>query len=247
MTESSSELLNSYSHAHIENTPTDDESKCEEDLKIVTKSSLGKTICCISFCFFLIGFLSSQLLRFYSFKPFQDTLKETFINYDNIGLETSTEIDYAAGSNGGKIIKVIEKETYQKANRIDEIISNDNSPGKCWAFQGSSASVSIQLFTSIIPTSFKIYHLNSLDYSTAPKYFKIFGLSITRGEVLLGSYFFDLTIKSEIRKPWHNFLCHSNCDELVYGVKLEVLDNYGGLNTCVYQLRVHGKPGEMSL
>ncbi|OMJ82826.1 hypothetical protein SteCoe_16359 [Stentor coeruleus] len=247
MTEISSELLNSNSHAHIENIRTADEIKCEEDLKIITKSSLGKTICCIGFCFFLVGFLSSQLLRFYYFKPLQDALNETFIYYDKIKPDTSIEIDYASSSNGGKIFKVIEKESYQKINKIDEIISNDNSPGKCWAFQGSSASVSIQLFASIVPTSFEIYHLNSIDYSTAPKRIKIYGLSYTRGEILLGEYFFDLTIKDEIRKSWYVFPCESNCVEFIYGVKLEVLENYGGFNTCIYQIKVHGKPGELGL
>ena len=49
------------------------------------------------------------------------------------------------------------------------LLSDDNSPGKCWGFRGTPGFVTIVLSTAVLPTKFTILHANLAEYSKAPR------------------------------------------------------------------------------
>lgn len=49
------------------------------------------------------------------------------------------------------------------------LLSDDNSPGKCWGFRGNTGYATIVLSTAILPTKFTILHINLAEYSKAPR------------------------------------------------------------------------------
>jgi hypothetical protein len=229
---------------------------CYEDLKnewednaFEQDDELTRFIC-TAFLVFLLGFLFSQisiyLFRDSSVKTEIDTVKPLNCTVTEENIEHF--IDYAASNNGGSILTEFSAEEYLgwftvfSNNRRESLISERNEPGYCWAFNGSYGYISIQLAQKIYPRHFTIFHINSLNYATAPKKLRVYSLDHDNYTALLADFDFDLTIKEEKRKNLAIFECQFDCDEPTTRVLLEVLDNYGASGTCVYQFKVHGIP-----
>ena len=82
-------------------------------------------------------------------------------------------IDFAAGENGGKVVLdetsppyhgslmvPSTQETLFDINAPQQMLSSDNQPEHCWAFQGSKGFATIALGTEIYPKSFTLAHVN---------------------------------------------------------------------------------------
>lgn len=194
------------------------------------------------FSIFLTGFLLAQVSVFFV----KNQKNEDFLSHFEDELWVDTYIDYALGLNGAKIIDEYSQSEYMgwfsvlSNNKRNAVLSQNNEPGNCWAFDGSYGYIGIHLAARILPRNFTIYHINALQYSTAPKKFNVYSLDNRDECVLLGKYEFEFKIKGVKRKNWGMFQCLYQCDEYVERVVLEVVDNYGATGTCVYQFRVHG-------
>lgn len=160
-----------------------------------------------------------------------------------------TFIDYALASNGAEVIEEYSLAEYMgwfsvmSNNKRNAVLSLNNEPGNCWAFDGSYGYIGIKLAARILPRNFTIFHLNSLQYFTAPKILNVYSLDYRNECVRLARYEFDLRIQGVRRKNWGVFECQDFCDYYVQHVLLEVEDNYGAAGTCVYQFKVHGVVG----
>jgi Sad1 / UNC-like C-terminal. len=220
-----------------------DQEECSLDLETIPDTKQPKSFCfifCWFFSLFFLGFVSSQVFVFVENQPISKFYQEPRSSYENIYSNKKTLIDYASLTNGGRIIK--EKSFPSKnLNKIEELISENNSPGHCWAFQGESGKAVIKLYSPIYPQSFTMVHINSLNYTTAPQRFNVYRLSENE-KTILGSYNFDMTIKSEFRNPVQVFECKYGCNIQTDTIVLEILKNYGSFYTCVYQFKVHGVP-----
>lgn len=188
--------------------------------------------------FFLLGFLCSQLNFFSNYKFDLETREEVLASEYVVNIEEKNLIDYASSSNGGTVVESLSTGYNKKVNSANEVISDNNAPGKCWGFEGKGTA-GIKLYTRIYPQAFTLVHLNSINYSTAPKIFNVYNLTPNE-KILIGSYEFDFTIRSESRKDYQEFKCMYSCDRPVQVILLEVLSNHGDPLTCVYQLKVHG-------
>lgn len=200
---------------------------------------------------FILGFLFSQLRIYISQDSQALVVEENFpVNSTKFTQDSEFFIDYASVHNGGSILTEYSMPEYLgwfslfSNNRRESIISDNNEPGSCWPFDGSYGFIGIKLSDTIFPKSFTIFHLNSLNYTNAPKTLKVYSLSHLNESILLSEYEFDLKIKSEKRKNWQNFPCQSFCEHATDSLLLEIINNHGGEKTCVYQLKVHGKPAK---
>lgn len=227
---------------------------CYSDLKnnwnenAFDSENTTKNFIIISVFIFILGFVLSQItIYIYTDITPQQEL-ETFkaINCTITQENIQSFIDYALDKNGGTILPEYSTDEYLgwfsslSTNRRSSLISDINSPGNCWPFSGHYGYIGIGLGQAIYPRHFTIFHINSLQYETAPKHINVYSLSHNDETQLLASYFFDLKIKGEKRKNWGIFECEYYCDEPTDKVLLEVVDNYGGVGTCVYQFKVHG-------
>jgi hypothetical protein len=189
---------------------------------------------------FILGFFTSQLTYYLenwkqSSSPKPTPQVRTF-HEESL---TSDLIDFASSKSGGKIISDLSSPFLPKYPQ-SSILSDDNSASSCWCFKGSEGSVSIELSSKIAPSSFEIFHLNSLDYSSAPKTFKIFGGLSQSSQSLLLSGQLDLEIQEESRATLFKFSYTGG--EVVKLVTLNITSNHGNQTTCVYQFKVHGLP-----
>lgn len=204
------------------------------------------------FCFFsvvfLIGWLTSQIIMF-SFLPPVETRQEIEILEPTIKtyIEPTTEyIDYAAQKNGGQINYLSSSPEFHgwaavtTENRLDSLISDNNGLKSCWPIQGKEGHAAIQLGKEIYPTGFTIV-LPKKFVNTIPKQIYVYNFDFGEkkfiGEV-------EILVNSEGRgmKDFVYFDCISNCNDPCKNVLVEVVDNYGGENTCMYQFKVHGLP-----
>jgi len=190
------------------------------------------------FYLFIFGFLSSQLFLYYRDSEQSSEISDLNRRYID-KIDENNLIDFASASAGGKIVK--EKSSYSlKQNPIDLLISDNNSPGQCWGFEGHIGWAYIELPQTILLNSFEVIHLNSLDYSSAPKNFQLSGVEKNGQLNKIYSGSLDMTIKSESRKT--SFLFKAS-EVLSYSIiLLNITSNHGGKQTCVYQLKVHGQP-----
>jgi Sad1 / UNC-like C-terminal len=242
-------LLTKLEEAH--NCYSDLKNNWEQNAK--EKSNELQRFVCTSIVIFLLGFLLSQVSMYLFKNPVQVISEEkNQINYvvSKVILEESAEefIDYASSNNGGSILPEFSTPEYLgwfsiiSNNKRESLISDINEPGNCWPFNGSYGYIGIQLAQRIYPRHFSVFHINSINYSSAPKSMNVYSLDHPTETIMIASYFFDLTIKGEKRKNWGVFECQSNCDLPLKNVLLEITDNYGGSGSCVYQFRVHGIP-----
>lgn len=158
-------------------------------------------------------------------------------------------LDHSNIKNGAKIIDEFSTPELHgvfsgfSSNKREALLSDENSPGSCWAFEGKQGKAAIQLSRSIYPRRFYIYHLNTLEFKTAPRELIVYGFKNTpEDKHKLGELFFDLSIEGEKRASWAYFDCIENCEVAFDKFILEVLDNYGANRTCVYQFKVQGIP-----
>ena len=229
---------------------------CYSDLKnqweenaIENEDEMKKFIC-TSILIFLLGFLFSQVTMYLYRQPVINSDTEAIRPSNLTIIESNLEelIDYASSNNGARIIDEYSVPEYLgwlslfSYNRKESIISDNNEPGSCWPFNGTYGYIGIQLAQPILPRHFSIYHINSIPYSTAPKRIRVYSLDDPFHTIMLATYYFDLSIKGEKRKKWGLFECEFHCEQLVENILLEVVENYGGPGTCVYQFRVHGIP-----
>lgn len=82
-------------------------------------------------------------------------------------------IDFAATENGGKVVGAetsppyhgslmvaLIQESILRINTPEEMLSSENAPEHCWAFQGSKGFATIQLGAQIYPKGFTLVHVN---------------------------------------------------------------------------------------
>ena len=152
-------------------------------------------------------------------------------------------INYAADFNGARILYRLTSESffsneimqweYVYNNSPDLILSQDNSPGNCWAIAGESGQATVLLPHPIIPRHFAIVHAKLADHATAPR-----AVCFYNRHKLLTCQEFKLDGQSP--KFYQLFSCESNCEESLSEVTLKILSNHGAPQTCEYQLMVHG-------
>jgi hypothetical protein len=191
---------------------------------------------------FLLGALISQVIIF----AFRKTDEKTTCDLKNNDFSRYSLIDYALDSNGAFIIEESSDVeylgwlSYFSSNKRAAVISQNNQANNCWAFHGGRGFVAINLAARVLPRNFSIFHVNALDVSRAPKTLNVFSLSHENECKLLATFQFRLSVQGVYRKNSETFPCLFGCHEFVDKVLLEVLDNHGAVNTCVYQFSVHG-------
>ncbi|PFX30827.1 SUN domain-containing protein 2 [Stylophora pistillata] len=193
-------------------------------------------------------------------KPVENIIEEALRRWDadKIGIP-----DYALESAGGQIHGANHSPTFAngaipqvlvfgipvwydvKLPRV--IIQPGNTPGECWAFQGSSGFIVLKLSRLIKPTSFTLEHMATTlsqfeDHSipSAPREFTVWGWADARGneKALLGEYVYN-----DGGHALQNFPVQATIVPEFRYIELKVLSNYGNpVFTCLYRFRVHGLP-----
>ena len=187
----------------------------------------------------LVTVNTSNLNQYLKFKtPVQYEIKEVSVQED---LTLNGLIDWAADYNGAKIIYSQTSPSYYglggeliKLNSPELILSEDNSKGNCWAFNGNRGQVTIELASAIKPTSFTLKHFNTPDYFSAPKFFCVYN---PEHNFNYGCYEFLLEHPFSFTQ---NFKCQENCSVSSSVFRVQVTSNQGSRNTCLYQVQVHG-------
>eukprot|EP01097_Dermamoeba_algensis_P002686 TRINITY_DN2064_c0_g1_i1.p1 TRINITY_DN2064_c0_g1~~TRINITY_DN2064_c0_g1_i1.p1 ORF type:complete len:289 (-),score=98.37 TRINITY_DN2064_c0_g1_i1:212-1078(-) len=168
---------------------------------------------------------------------------------DQIGLP-----DYALASAGASIIYEKTSPRYNpqhwllswvypfgKGHSAIVVLRPENEPGRCFSFAGSRGVITIQLSRQIKIESITLDHVDrkiAHQNDTAPRTFSVKGFNNLNEEgVNLGRFEFD----------WNNLNARNTFNVLkpqtVKYVAVEIESNYGNPNfTCVYRIRVHGKP-----
>ncbi|OWZ18941.1 hypothetical protein PHMEG_0006890 [Phytophthora megakarya] len=132
--------------------------------------------------------------------------------------------------------------------RPETALSETMEMGSCWGVAGSSGRLSVKFSQQIVVDSITIDHIPAQiasDFSSAPKEFRVLGIS---GHPLRETVEFI---------PFGNFSYASNGPasqtfkltsmlskrSAIDGITLEVLSNHGHPEyTCLYRFRVHGQP-----
>jgi len=91
-------------------------------------------------------------------------------------------------------------------NRLDYLISSDNSKAYCWAFEGESGYATVHLPRAISPSQFSLVHINSLQAFNAPRDFSLYSTGLDACW-LLGSYQFRFAPDQERRETVQFFPC----------------------------------------
>ena len=223
----------------------EDENSCIVDLEISERKKPRKRLRVFSIFFisvFFLGFLFSQTVAFVTLSTPPTKLSETLTpHYSTLYSQNSDFLDYASSDNGGKVFKFLSTSQHADSNSINHLISDNNSPGKCWNFEGSQATAAIKLFRTVSLQGFTLKHINSVDYSSAPRSFRVYSLNESV-KTFHGAYELDLTVDHETRHSQGVYQCTHNCRAATDMVLLEITSNYGSDNTCVYQFKVHGVP-----
>lgn len=129
-------------------------------------------------------------------------------------------------------------------------LTPDVTPGQCWSFPGSTGALSVRLARPVVPTSVTIEHTphnSAFTTSSAPRRFRVSlvplfatAASVRDGRALveLGQFEF---------KPQDGHLASFDVvtDVTARAIVLEILDNHGHSNTCLYRFRVHGNAVEL--
>ncbi len=120
-------------------------------------------------------------------------------------------------------------------------LSSDNSFGNCWAFTGSSGTLSLQLAVPTIPSTFTLCHLSkafSTDRSSAPANFEVHAIpdiSAPDETIILGTYSYTLN-----GTDCQEFPVHYRLNDPAMNYQLRVLSNHGKQEyTCIYQFGLH--------
>lgn len=99
--------------------------------------------------------------------PIKEVIQPVIITETELSLDSF--INYASLNNHAKIIDEESTPEYHGAfsilsnNQRESAISDENFPGKCWAFEGQNGYLAIKLAYMIFPTQFFIQHINVKD------------------------------------------------------------------------------------
>lgn len=127
------------------------------------------------------------------------------------------------------------------------ILQPSMQPGQCWSFQGKG-EVIIKLMYEVIINAVSIEHISrgllpSGDISTAPKDFELLGLTDLDDTQphSYGSFVYDAD-----GPPLQMFQVMNPTKRSYEIVEIHFNSNHGNdLYTCVYRVRIHGKPQEI--
>ncbi|CAL1543172.1 unnamed protein product [Lymnaea stagnalis] len=203
-------------------------------------------------------------------KSTKDIINEALYKYnaDRLGL-ADYALESAGGSilcssetyysKSGPLYSIFGIPLWYHASSPREVIQPDVAPGKCWAMDGSQGFVTIQLAMPVVVTAVSLEHIpKELSPSgklySAPRDFYIVGRErgMDSPELILGSYTYrvgqDPIQVFEIKDPFclmksvTSDICGVN-QHVFNIITLKIMNNYGNPDyTCIYRLRVHGKP-----
>ena len=143
----------------------------------------------------------------------------------------------------GKVIAFLSGGSIETSSPPENALSHDLVPGKCWAFAGHQANLTIQLASPILPKSVSLGHLpKSLALNqtrgSALAQFNVWGVIIDTPlrYVLLGSGTYSLD-----GEPVQTFpLEYPPLESPLRHVSLQILSNHGeSAFTCLYRFSVH--------
>ncbi|PXF46397.1 Sperm-associated antigen 4 protein [Gracilariopsis chorda] len=123
--------------------------------------------------------------------------------------------------------------------RASTILEPDILPGRCWSFDGDKAEVMIQLPSLVKVTSVTMEHTprtSVFSIRSAPRRFKVTGITINGETVPGGEFVFDM----EDERKGHLQRFYVPGEHSFRAVLLEVLSNHGANFTSLYRFRVHG-------
>jgi Sad1 / UNC-like C-terminal len=201
---------------------------------------------------FLLGWISSQLIMFV-FKTEPETeikeleiIEPTYTTKIEVGYEN---IDYAALKNGGSIDKESSSPEYHgifsfiSSNRLESLLSDNNAPENCWPIMGNYGHAGIRLGKEIYPTGFTIV-LSKKPTDTSPRLVSVYSLDTDSCYLLAETEIVISPKATEINSSVF-FECKLQCGNPTQLILVEINDNYGNENTCMYQFKVHGLPSNI--
>ncbi|XP_069685921.1 klaroid protein-like [Periplaneta americana] len=201
-----------------------------------------------------------------------EVIEEMVLSNDRVQSLVSSELqkydadktglpDFALEATGGSIVSIRDTKSYNdcsifsffsdychKTNTPRLIIQPGVLPGECWAFEGSSGSVVIQLTRKTFVTGVSLEHIPASvsivgHTKSAPKDFSIWGLEHADDEqgFLFGHFTYDNEGNS-----LQTFFFKERSNKPFLFVELKVHSNHGHkLHTCIYRFRVHGSVGKL--
>ncbi|KAG1685264.1 hypothetical protein DVH05_009632 [Phytophthora capsici] len=132
--------------------------------------------------------------------------------------------------------------------RPETALSETMEMGSCWGIAGSSGRLSVKFAQQIIADAITIDHIPAQiasDFSSAPKEFRVLGISgHPLRETVEFTTFGNFSYASN-GAPSQTFKFTSPLSQRspIDGITLEVLSNHGNPEyTCLYRFRVHGQP-----
>ncbi|KAM8715365.1 hypothetical protein ACLKA7_002423 [Drosophila subpalustris] len=168
------------------------------------------------------------------------------------GAITNARVNYAADELGARINHVLAKPIGGSnilktvlgldfnANPPINLLRSNLSPGACFGFYGSKATVSIRLAKLISVEEIALTHVPKemtpmMSVANAPKDFAVYGLLPNGNKQLLGQWTYDNAPKkrTQIYKVQNN----NALQNLVFVFS----SNHGANSTCIYGLEVYGK------
>ncbi|KAJ3608037.1 hypothetical protein NHX12_025087 [Muraenolepis orangiensis] len=170
--------------------------------------------------------------------------------------------DYALESGGGSILSTRCSESYETRTAVlslfglplwyfsqspRAVIQPDVHPGNCWAFRGSTGYLVVRLSMKVVPVAFSLEHIPkalapSGALRSAPRDFTVHGLDNEGHQdgKLLGTYSYEED--GEALQTYH--VTEEN-EQAYQIIEVRILSNWGNPDyTCMYRLRVHGRPSD---
>ncbi|XP_060666695.1 SUN domain-containing protein 2 [Drosophila nasuta] len=127
-----------------------------------------------------------------------------------------------------------------KANPPVNMLRSSITPGSCFGFLGSNATISIRLAKVIIVEEIALTHIPKESTPTfttdnAPKEFEVYGFKPDKEKEMLGQWTYDNAPKK--RTQTYKVNNNNPLRSLVFVVS----SNHGANTTCVYRLEVFGR------
>ncbi|XP_034473640.1 SUN domain-containing protein 1 [Drosophila innubila] len=173
-------------------------------------------------------------------------------SYSNQVAIKNTRVNYAADELGARIIHVLAKPIGGSnilktvlgldfnANPPINLLRSVVTPGSCFGFQGSSATVSIRLAKTIIVEEIALTHVPKemtpmVSVDNAPKDFEVYGLQSNGKKELLGQW----TYENAPKKRTQTYKVNNN--NAIQNLVIIFSSNHGANSTCIYGVEVFGK------
>ncbi|XP_053141308.1 SUN domain-containing protein 2-like isoform X2 [Hemicordylus capensis] len=202
--------------------------------------------------------LQSLLDAFVSVHGYWENQKHRFVQVGSSAVESSRiqKEDFALKSAGASVVKC--SKSFKTEAQVcmlgfcwdysrspEVILERDNTPGNCWAMEGSQGYVVIKLSQEICPVAVTLDHITKIvshteEISSAPKNFSVHGFKddFEKEEgTFLGSFVYRID-----GFPMQTFkLEPANSDRFKY-LLLKILSNWDHPNyTCIYGFHVYGE------